>query len=109
MIRAPNTRGQKFWVSIVQWTPETSVSEEIAGIFRNYNIDGRYGTFNKLVWRKRDADGILPFPPQYQHEGIAQEPDFKKKCDLGQHWSKLRSITVTTRMLLSRAPFTNVA
>ena len=40
MIGAPNTRGQKCWVGIVQWTPETSVSEEIADILRNYNIDG---------------------------------------------------------------------
>ena len=38
MIGAPNTQGQKCWVGIVQWTPETSVSEEIADIFRNYNI-----------------------------------------------------------------------
>ena len=39
MIGAPNTRGQKYWVVIVQWAPETSVLEEIADIFRNYNID----------------------------------------------------------------------
>ena len=39
MIGAPNTQGQKYWVGIVQWAPETSVSEEIADIFRNYNID----------------------------------------------------------------------
>ena len=39
MIGSPNTRVQKCWVGIVQWTPETSVSEEIADIFRNYNID----------------------------------------------------------------------
>ena len=38
MIGAPNTQGQKYWVGIVQWAPETSVSEEIADIFRNYNI-----------------------------------------------------------------------
>ena len=37
MIGAPNT--QKYWVGIVQWAPETSVSEEIADIFRNYDID----------------------------------------------------------------------
>ena len=41
MIGAPNTQGQKYWVGIVQWAPETSVSEEIADIFRNYNIDNR--------------------------------------------------------------------
>ena len=41
MIDAPNTRGQKYWVGIVQWAPETSVLEEIADIFRNYNIDIR--------------------------------------------------------------------
>ena len=39
MIGASNTQGQKYWVGIVQWAPETSVSEEIADIFRNYNID----------------------------------------------------------------------
>ena len=39
MIGAPNTRGQKCWLGIAQWTPETSVSEEIADIFRNYDID----------------------------------------------------------------------
>ena len=39
MIGAPNTQGQKYWVGIVQWAPETSVSEEIADIFTNYNID----------------------------------------------------------------------
>ena len=39
MIGAPNTQGQKYWVGVVQWAPETSVSEEIVDIFRNYNID----------------------------------------------------------------------
>ena len=39
MIGAPNTQGQKYWVGIVQWAPETSVSEEIADIIRYYNID----------------------------------------------------------------------
>ena len=39
MIGAPNTRGQKYWVGIIQWAPETLVSEEIADIFRNHNID----------------------------------------------------------------------
>ena len=39
MIGAPNTRGQKYWVGIVQWAAETSVSEEIADILTNYNID----------------------------------------------------------------------
>ena len=39
MIRAPNTRDQKYWVGIVQWAAETSVSEEIADILTNYNID----------------------------------------------------------------------
>ena len=36
MTGAPNTQGQKYWVGIVQWAPETSVS---ADIFRNHNID----------------------------------------------------------------------
>ena len=39
MFGAPNTRGQKYWVGIVHSAPETSVSEEIADIFRNYDID----------------------------------------------------------------------
>ena len=39
MIGAQNTLGQKYWVGIVQWAPETSVLEEIADIFRNYDID----------------------------------------------------------------------
>ena len=39
MIGAQNTLGQKCWVGIVQWAPETSVSEEIVDIFRNYYID----------------------------------------------------------------------
>ena len=42
MIGAPNTRGQKYWVGIVQWAPETSVSGEIADISSNYNIDFHY-------------------------------------------------------------------
>ena len=42
MIGAPNTRGQKYWVGIVQWAAETSVSEEIADILTNYNIDDWY-------------------------------------------------------------------
>ena len=39
MIGALSTRGQKCWVGNVQRMPQTSVSEEIADIFRNYNID----------------------------------------------------------------------
>ena len=39
MIGAQNTLGQKYWVGIVQWAPETSVLEEIADIFCNYDID----------------------------------------------------------------------
>ena len=39
MIGALNTQGQKYWVGIVQWAPETLVLEEIADIFRNFNID----------------------------------------------------------------------
>ena len=38
MIGASNTQGQKYWVDIVQWAPETSVSEKIADIFLDYNI-----------------------------------------------------------------------
>ena len=47
MTGAPNTWGQKYWVDIVQWVPETSVSEEIADVFGNYNIDT---TKNYQIW-----------------------------------------------------------
>ena len=46
MIGAPYTQGQKYWVGIVQWAPETSVSEEIADIFCNYNIDNNNNNNN---------------------------------------------------------------
>ena len=36
---APNTQGQKYLVGVVKWAPETSVSEEITDIFRNYTKD----------------------------------------------------------------------
>ena len=60
MIGAPNTRGggggggQKYWVGIVQWALETLVSEEIADIFRNYNIDsdlsmGSVGKITQII------------------------------------------------------------
>ena len=49
MIVAPNTQGQNNWVGIVQWAPETSVSEEIVDIFRNYNKDSNIGSDNGLV------------------------------------------------------------
>ena len=39
MVGAPNTRGQKRLVGIVKWAPGTSVSEEIADIFHDYNSD----------------------------------------------------------------------
>ena len=45
MIGAPNTRGQKYWVGLVQWAVETSVSEEIADILTNYNIDSPFCKF----------------------------------------------------------------
>ena len=40
MVGAPNTQSQKYLVSVIQATPGTPVSEEIADIFRNYYIDG---------------------------------------------------------------------
>ena len=50
MIGAPNTRGQKYWVGIVQWASETSVLDEIADTFRNYNKDEfRYKISPKFV------------------------------------------------------------
>ena len=55
MIGAPNTRGQKYWVGIVQWAPETSVLEEIADIFINYNIDSSIGSDNGLAPIRRQA------------------------------------------------------
>ena len=48
MIGAPNTLSQKYWVGIVQWALKTSVSEEIADIFRNYNIDAK--VVEKHIW-----------------------------------------------------------
>ena len=48
MIGASNTRGQKYWVGIVQWAPETLVLEEIADIFRSYNIDSPKNKHNSL-------------------------------------------------------------
>ena len=39
MIGTPNTQGQKYCVGVVQWAPETSVSEEIADVLHNYDID----------------------------------------------------------------------
>ena len=51
MIGAPNTRGQKYWVRIVQWAAETSVSEEIADILTNYNIDEVFPKF-KIYYRQ---------------------------------------------------------
>ena len=66
MIGAPNTRGQKNWVGIVQWAAETSVSEEIADILTNYNIDDCYRTraaifdlFQSLIGRV--AAVLCPF------------------------------------------------
>ena len=50
MIGAPNTRGQKYWVGIVQLAPETFVSEGIADIFRNCNIDGQGSPYNKMIY-----------------------------------------------------------
>ena len=39
MIGAPNTRSQKCLVGVIKWAPATSVSEEIADIFRKYIYD----------------------------------------------------------------------
>ena len=50
MIGAPNTQGQKYWLGIVQRAPETSVSEEIANIFRNYNIDIEVIVVSLTTW-----------------------------------------------------------
>ena len=55
MIGAPNTRAQKYLVGIVQWAPETSVSEEIADIFRNHNIDSGISPDNGLSSTRRQA------------------------------------------------------
>ena len=54
MIGAPNTRGQKYWVGIVQWAAETSVSEEIADILTNYNIDKQIEEFQNFWSRASD-------------------------------------------------------
>ena len=39
MIGAPSTRSQKYFVGVIQATPGTPVSKEIADNFRNYYID----------------------------------------------------------------------
>ena len=58
MIGAPNTQGQKYWVGIVQWAPETSVLEEIADIFRNYNIDN-FHVFHTIYIYGFDQDSCI--------------------------------------------------
>ena len=58
MIGAPNTRGQKYWVGIVEWAPESSVSEEIADIFRNYDID-IYIYFQLLNMHVQHGRGVI--------------------------------------------------
>ena len=50
MIGARNTRSQKYLVGVIQATPCTPVSEEIADIFRNYNID-IWGRLTSLQWK----------------------------------------------------------
>ena len=55
MIGAPNTRGQKYWEGIGQWAPETSISEEIADIFRNYDIDNDDNGFIQANLRVQTA------------------------------------------------------
>ena len=75
MIGAPNTQGQKYWVGIVQWAPETSVSEEIVDIFRNYNIDPSIGSDNGLAPSRRQTifwsnDRIL-FTEAYMHHSAS--------------------------------------
>ena len=65
MIGAPNTRGQKYWVGIVQWAPETLVSEEIADFFRDYNIDAEFIVGNTNV----NLHIILYFDTETRHSG----------------------------------------
>ena len=62
MIGAPNTRGQKYWVGIVQWAPETSVLEEIEDIFHNYNVD-------IYIWLNA---GYVPFANAYGKHDVVQ-------------------------------------
>ena len=50
MIGVLNTRGQKYWVGIVQWAPETFVSEKIADIFRNYDKDNDLCMITVASW-----------------------------------------------------------
>ena len=39
MIGAPNSENINYKVRVTKGTPGTSIAEEIADIFRNYNID----------------------------------------------------------------------
>ena len=67
MIGAPNTQDPEYWVGIVQWAPETSVSEEIADIFRNYNIDtvaaGALAHCEASYWHRIAMKYVFPFLP----------------------------------------------
>ena len=45
MIGAPNSLNLNCKVRVMKEAPDSSVSEEIADIFRNYNID-----YNSFIW-----------------------------------------------------------
>ena len=49
MIGAPNSLNLNCKVRVMKEAPDPSVSEEIADIFTNYNIDSGTGSVNGLV------------------------------------------------------------
>ena len=88
MIGAPNKRGQKYWVGIVQWAPETSVLEGIADIFRKYNIDTTvileiYASFAIRIlfdneggkWIYAANEVLVTFQAWSQHTGVYKSKD----------------------------------
>ena len=55
MIGAPNSLNLNCKVCVMKEAPGPSVSEEIADIFRNYNIDSSIGSDNGLAPSRRQA------------------------------------------------------
>ena len=55
MMGAPNSLNLNGKVRVTKEAPGPSVSEEIADMFRNYNIDSSNGSDNGLVLPRRQA------------------------------------------------------
>ena len=74
MMRAPNSLNLNCKVRVMKEAPGSLVSEEIADIFRNYNIDSSIGLDNGLVPLRRQAiiwnnDGY--FTDEYMHHSAS--------------------------------------